>query len=303
MNRKIFGGLIPFDLEMDEEEFRRKASTISLELLSIGELRDARGILSQQSIEMDNRNPNLKYYVQLMYLLSAEERRRPISEQFPFTRCDIDILLKATENLEKSTSRLERSSKDKSIEMEAEVRREFFDELNKTGWDAVMMIEIIRGEILSIDIPSRVLVEWDGIIHATHEDSGISKVFFIETKEIADEKDIFREGEGLFDRSKRTYDYLQLLKMKTTDRISNSEMSKTQRAAFRALEDYEPTFVYASGNVDEKTNLNVLSAEKKSEDINYPIKLWIATCPRLTEINFTKSEAERVRYVTTRDNN
>ena len=79
-----------------------------------------------------------------------------------------------------------------------------------------MMIEIIRGEILSIDIPSRVLVDWDGIIHATHEDSGISKVFFIGTKEIANEKDIFREGKGLFDRSKRTYDYLQQLKMKAT---------------------------------------------------------------------------------------
>ena len=71
----------------------------------------------QDPIEMDNRNPNLKYYVQLMYFLSAEERHRPISEQFPFTRCDIDILLKATENLEKSTSRLERSSKNKSNEM------------------------------------------------------------------------------------------------------------------------------------------------------------------------------------------
>ena len=49
MNRIIFGRLIPFDLEIDEEEFRRKASTISLELFSIGELCDARGILSQQS--------------------------------------------------------------------------------------------------------------------------------------------------------------------------------------------------------------------------------------------------------------
>jgi uncharacterized protein (UPF0335 family) len=218
--------------------------------------------------------------------------------QFPFARCDIDILLKATENLEKSTSRLERSSKNKSNEMEAEVRREFFDELNKTGWDAVMMIEIIRGEILSIDRPSRVLVEWDGIIHATHEDSGISKVFFIETKEIASDKDIFREENGLFDRSKRTYDYLQQLKVKTTEEISNSEMSKAQRAAFRALEDYEPTFVYASGNVDEKTKLLVLSAEEKSKDSNYPMKFWIATCPRLTEINFTMSETERSKYIT-----
>ena len=141
---------------------------------------------------MDNKNPNLKYYIELLNLSSVEERLRPISEQFPFARCDIDILLKATENLEKSTSRLGRSSKNKSNEMEAEVRREFFDELNKTGWNAVMMIEIIRGEILSVDKPSTVLVEWDGIIYATHEDSGISKVFFIETKEIASEKGAFR---------------------------------------------------------------------------------------------------------------
>jgi hypothetical protein len=138
--------------------------------------------------------------------------------------CDINIILKATEDLEKSTRRLELSSESKE--------REFLDELNETGWDAVMMIEIIHGEILSIDRPSRVLVKWDGIIRATHEDSGISKIFFIDKDNLKNEN-----------KAKITYDYLQQLKMKPTAKILNSEMSRGQRAAFKSLDDYEPTFV------------------------------------------------------------
>ena len=97
MHRRIFGQLIPFALEMDAEQLRRKASSISLKSFSIEEMRVARGILSSESTDMDNKNPELKYYIELLNLLSVEERLRPISEQFPFARCDIDILLKVTE--------------------------------------------------------------------------------------------------------------------------------------------------------------------------------------------------------------
>ena len=103
MHRRIFGQLIPFALEMDAEQLRRKASSISLKSFSIEEMRVARGILSSESTDMDNKNPELKYYIELLNLLSVEERLRPISQQFPFPRCDIDILLKVTENLLTST--------------------------------------------------------------------------------------------------------------------------------------------------------------------------------------------------------
>ena len=103
MHRRIIGQLIPFALEMDAEQFRRKASSISLESFSIEEMRVARGILASESTDLDNKNPELKYYIELLNLLSVEERLRPILEQFPFARFDIDILLKATENLLTST--------------------------------------------------------------------------------------------------------------------------------------------------------------------------------------------------------
>ena len=65
MHRRIFGQLIPFALEMDAEQFRRKASSISLESFSIEEMRVARGILSSESTDMDNKNWNtiLNYWI------------------------------------------------------------------------------------------------------------------------------------------------------------------------------------------------------------------------------------------------
>lgn len=64
------------------------------------------------------------------------------------------------------------------------------------------------------------------------------------------------------------------------------------------LEDHEPTFVYASGSVNEKIKSLVFSAEEKSKENGYPIYFWVATCPRLTEINLSMSDAERSKYVT-----
>ena len=289
MHKRIFGEFIPFDLELDMEQFRSKVSNTPLESFSIDELRGAREILYSQSNKMDNKNPALKFYTVLMYSLSVEERSRPISEQFPYARCDIDSLVKATENLEKSTRRIDQTLKNKSDEMGIEVRRVFLAELIRNEWDAEIMTEIIGGIIFSLTKPKVELVQWDGIITAVHK-SGSKKIFFIETKEIANEADIFRQGDGLFDRAKRTYEYLQQLqKGELPKGATYTEAHRKQHRSFRDLSDYNVTIAYVSSVVDDKIKSLAFKVETDFQLIHYPIYVWVGISPRLNNISFITS--------------
>jgi hypothetical protein len=126
-------------------------------------------------------------YYTLATALTEEERNRPINEQFPFLRSDMDLLVENTLALEASSKRLIETEKNKGKEMEDAVIPLFIDWLENNSYDPAV-VPILDGKISSLEEPSKLLVQWDGIIYAVKNED--KKLFLIETKQIAHENDI-----------------------------------------------------------------------------------------------------------------
>ena len=77
--------------KFSQEEFREMLpSEDCMKDCTVEELRDIKRNANLRSSSMDKTNDKLKYYNIVKVFLEEEERKRPIDEQFPFVRIDMD---------------------------------------------------------------------------------------------------------------------------------------------------------------------------------------------------------------------
>ena len=132
--------------------------------------------------------------------------------------------------------------------------------LEARRWD-VNNVLIEGGKIYSLDSPSHELVQWDGLVSATHKENEQKMLFLIETKENSSMSDIQGHSEALYERGIRTYEYLQQLKYPLQKGISYPESKTAQHDTFKRLVNYNLTVVYASSLKSKQTKQEKTSSQ------------------------------------------
>ena len=106
-------------LNLSLDEFRKQLPAKgSISLCSVVQLRKVKSTADVLSFSMDKRNPRLKFYQEIKKYLEEEERSRPIDEQFPFVRTDIDDIARSLADLTRAAANLNRESSNESTQME-----------------------------------------------------------------------------------------------------------------------------------------------------------------------------------------
>ena len=174
-----------------------------------------------------------------------EERDRPIDEQFPFVRLDIDKMSKNIDKLERSTRRLDCYNKNRDTELEVIIQKWLINHFQKQKYQVENLHDNIKnGEILN-DTGDKPIVQWDAIVAVKKENEKL--LYFVETKTTPHINDILGDNQNtLKSRINRTKDFIQNLNF---DNISGN--TKNQRAVFKNYQDYEIVVCYASRNIDE----------------------------------------------------
>lgn len=91
------------------------------------DLRSLQSKIKDYSYNLDKKNPELNYFMELELKLMSEERSRPVAEQFPLVRADIDKLLTIAKSLTEKTKLLTNAGLNRSNEMECAVNRLFVE--------------------------------------------------------------------------------------------------------------------------------------------------------------------------------
>ena len=153
--------------------------------------------------------------MQLEYHLISEERNRPMDEQFPFMRTDLDQLSKIAESLTKSTDFLDNARLNRSREMERDINALFVEDMRKTGLSVISIVSTDQTKYTGVQLTVKKgdSVEWDGIYAGVddHGDNKQANIFLIETKEIANARDIFENKRNLFKKVTKTLQYFKQL--------------------------------------------------------------------------------------------
>ncbi|KAJ1395804.1 hypothetical protein B484DRAFT_458984, partial [Ochromonadaceae sp. CCMP2298] len=256
---------------------RLEALTVDeLEALTVEELRAEIKLVKDMSTNFHKGDGILCRLMALQQKLMEAERARPLEEQFPFLRCDVDIssgniskLTADVAKLVKATLLLSRYVENKSDEMESNAVRVFVKWLQGEGYTDVSENETIPSGIIR-NSDGQDLVQWDGIIDAQF--GIVQNLFLLEVKEIAHANDIPK----LLERAQKTISYLR---GKVRD-----DLGKPFRKAYRnqllVLQDYANadvvvTIVYIAGSV--RTDFKGKLAEARNE---VDFALWLAPCPR-----------------------
>ena len=182
-------------------------------------------------------------------------------------------MIKATSALQKASNFLQQNVKNKSDKMEIAVNKSFMFFLEARRWD-VNNVLIEGGKIYSLDSPSHELVQWDGLVSATHKENEQKMLFLIETKENSSMSDIQGHSEALYERGIRTYEYLQQLKYPLQKGISYPESKTAQHDTFKRLVNYNLTVVYASSFMSDAIKEQANKARKDLKSNAYPIEVW-----------------------------
>lgn len=225
------------------------------------------------------------YYDILHYKLMVLERRRPLDDQFPYVRGDIDKLLEMstqqTSNINNFFRYIDRRSKD----MEEGVNQLFEKWLEDHNWkgdkvplDKGQLYHIINGR-------KKEMVQWDGIysgicqsvqkLDTIEQDQCRKCLFLIETKETGHPELILNDSPSLFEKGQRTFNYLETL--------SGTGSGLPQDKLFRDLAQYSIIIIFACGQVvDEALNEALSECERWFVKHQIPITIWFATCPRMS---------------------
>jgi len=234
--------------------------------------------------------------MKLEYHLSSEERNRPIEDQFPFMRTDLDQLSKIAESLTKSNAFLDNLRMNRSLEMERDVNTLFVEYMRGKGMSLISIRSTDERKLTGVQLTLQKgdTVQWDGIYAGVddHGDGIQANIFLIETKEIANARDIFENERNLCKKAKKTLQYFEQLKQtpsqrkplkgKTTVDFQKEQISSYLKVPLDGEEhSIEPKVVviYASGNMpsDVFEKLKMLRDEFKGK-----IHVWSMECPRLT---------------------
>ena len=264
--------------------------------IAIKDIRVLQKEIKKCSFGLNKRNPESKFFVALESHLSLEERRRPIDEQFPFVRTDLDQLSTITESLAKTTKFLDNAGLNRSREMEVAVNALFVEEMKKKDLPIISIVSTDQSKYTGVELTVKKgeHIQWDGMyaVIDCHGEYKQATIFLIETKEIANARDIFENENNLSDKVTKTLRYLEQRKQpsKGDKRPTDKDLvdiQKEQVASFLKvpLDGVENStapkivVIYASGNMPSHVVEKLVKLRDKFEG---KVNVWSMECPRLT---------------------
>ena len=265
--------------------------------IAIEDIRVLQKEIKKCSFGLDKRNSESKFFVALENHLSLEEQRRPIDEQFPFVRTDLDQLSTITESMTKTTKFLDNAGLNRSRVMECSVNALFVEDMKKKGLlPIISIVSTDQSKYIGVELTVKKdeHILWDGM-YAVIDCHGYYKqatIFLIETKEIANARDIFENENNLSDKVTKTLRYFDQRKQpsKGVKRPTDKDLvdiQKEQVASFLKvpLDGVENSaapkivVVYASGNMPSNVVEELVKLRNKFEG---KVHVWSMECPRLT---------------------
>jgi hypothetical protein len=251
---------------------------------------------------MEDTDEKLPAYTNLLCSLEIEERSRPVQDQFPMLKDDfhtmsvmLDKMTVVLDKMVNRTDRLFQSEINLSDEMEEVALHSFCREIEKS--DSMLLpdiMEFVDGIIYRLDKPTERLVQWDGIVSLNFDDTdnvsiadtGIQRLFLIETKRISHPLDIFRKDndidkeKDLYTRGIRMYKYIRELQTLKKG-VAYKSKHRLQHSAFKEMLNHRMTVVYASGMMKKDVTDELLSLKKRFDDGGFVIDVWSHECPRM----------------------
>ena len=221
-----------------------------------------------------------------------EERRRPIDEQFT----DLDQLSTISESLVKTSKFLDNAGLYRSREMECAVNALFVEEMKKKGLPIISIVSTDQSKYTGVELTVKKgeHIQWDGMyaVIDCHGEYKQATIFLIETKEIANARDIFEIENNLSDKVTKTLRYFDQRKQssKGDKRPTDKDLvdiQKEQVASFLKvpLDGVENStapkivIIYASGNLPSHVVEELVKLRDKFEG---KVNVWSMECPRLT---------------------
>ena len=265
---------------------------------SIDDLREAQKKLNKFGISLTKANMENRFCVLLIAHLIKEERNRPLEEQFPFVRNDVDKLLKSTMELNNSTIELNNYNQDQSNELESLIKDGLVYELSSQGWEVNDIgFYFPNGKIKKKD--KKDLVQWDAIVEAVKKSDEADalvecRLYLVETKETPHENDIIGEPDNeksikksLLTRGVQTIEFLK--EIDTQLKGDTKREFQTQCAILKPLQSHSIVLCYASRHITDgvKDKLKTLKDDLQNKYKNDCITvnaLEFATRLKVSEI-------------------
>ena len=283
------------------EDVRRRSSIINLSLddfrdllpdkksisrCSVNELREIKATATLRSSAIDKADPRLKYYDAIKLYLEAEERSRPIEEQFPHVRTDMDEFDRRLDKMTASLDKLFRESANESDQMELAVRKLLGRYLESIGWE-YWDVGLREGRIFQKK--GTAIAQWDGVIGAKRDDELC--IFLVETKRIPHANDIFRDddinnGKSMFVRGIKTMEYFNLLRNKDIEGQFGSMLE--QDLILKLYINARVVFVYASQTMNEAAKNRIRLLPAMFVEQGHSVDVYLMECLSPSEGNVVK---------------
>ena len=254
---------------------------------TVEELRNIKGTANLLSSPLNKTDEKLKYYQTVKVYLEKAERERPIDEQFPYVRSDMDEFDRQLNKLLTSRVFVENRLNNESDQMELAVRQLFRAHLKEEGWD-FWDVPLKGGKLYrKKDV---LLVQWDTMIGARKGDE--YRLYLVETKLyphandiLCDKDDKKRYSKCLYERGKRTIDYLSSLSIKNIK--GQCDVMRMQDNLLLEIADAKVELVYSSRimNDDIKERIEQVSTLLRVD--GYSANVSFMECPSVSEANFT----------------
>ena len=273
------------DLSLDDfRDLLPDKKTISR--CSVNELRGIKATATLSSSAIDEADPRLKFYTAVKLYLEGEERSRPIEEQFPHVRTDMDEFDRRLNKMIASLDKQYRESANESDQMEFAARKLLGRYLESNRWE-YWDVGLKEGRIYQKK--GTAIAQWDGVIGAKRDDELC--IFLVETKRIPHANDIFRDddintGNSMFVRGIKTMEYLNFLRNKDIEGQFGSMLE--QDLILKLYINARVVFVYASQTMNEAAKNRIRLLPAMFVEQGHSVDVYLMECLSPSEGNVVK---------------
>lgn len=232
-----------------------------------------------KQVSSNRSNENAKYYDRLLHVIMVKERERPLREQFPFVRKDIDSLVDCVVSMTRRMDKFQGYVENRSKDYERAVNDLLEYWLREQGWSAIS--EVLSRGVIQKD--QKQLVQWDGFYSATKD--GRKHIFLVETKESCDPEFFLTSKKSLYIKLKRTLEYMDSLKTIDDDACSS------QDASLKRLLGCTITVLYACHHMEEGEKVELTSFADRVKEEGMAENVMYAEVPRSSYGEFALDEA------------
>ena len=283
--RELFGNTLDdvdvslknsFD-EMSLEKFDECLRNVEWDNFNVFQLRDFNTKVKNLiiSTKIDKKSPFNALALAVSLKLEEMERGRPVEEQFPFLRDDVNSLLRLSFSQQKSIQNSINYEKNKADELEYLVSRELCVSLEREGWDVDTNVLSKGGKIYKSNGDE--LVQWDSSLAAVKDIH--KRLILVDTKDTPHESHIYgspndKKGlnRSLKSRALRTVEYLQQLT--PNDDIGFKEAYKRQMRSLFPYKDYKKVIVFASRFIRDGVKEEMEKLSRDEDICNLGIDIW-----------------------------